>query len=86
MASSYNGKVFPVMEEFLTKLLDKNYQKRKVGIVQNGSWAPSAAKCMNDIISKMKDVEIEEPVVTIKTKVNDESKQMLNELATNILK
>lgn len=86
MASSYNGKVFPVMEEFLTKLLDKNYQKRKVGIVQNGSWAPSAAKCMNDIISKMKDVEIEEPVVTIKTKMNDESKQMLNELATNILK
>lgn len=86
MASSYNGKVFPVMEEFLTKLLDKNYQKRKVGIVQNGSWAPSAAKCMNDIISKMKDVEIEEPVVTIKTKMNNESKQMLNELATNILK
>jgi len=85
MASSYNGKVFPVMEEFLTKLLDKNYQKRKVGIVQNGSWAPSAAKCMNDIISKMKDVEIEEPVVTIKTKMNDESKQTLNELANNIL-
>ncbi len=86
MSSSYNGKVFPVMEEFLTKLLDKNYQKRKVGIVQNGSWAPSAAKCMNDIISKMKDVEIEEPVVTIKTKMSNESKKMLNELATNILK
>lgn len=86
MASSYNGKVFPVMEEFLTKLLDKNYQKRKVGIVQNGSWAPSAAKCMSEIISKMKEVEVVEPVVTIKTKMNDESKQMLNELATNILK
>lgn len=86
MASSYNGKVFPVMEEFLTKLLDKNYQKRKVGIVQNGSWAPSAAKCMSEIISKMKDIKVIEPVVTIKTKMNDESKQMLNELATNILK
>lgn len=85
MASSYNAKVFPVMEEFLTKLFDKNYQKRKVGIVQNGSWAPSAAKCMSEIISKMKEVEVEEPVVTIKTKMNDESKQMLNELANNIL-
>ena len=41
---------------------------------------------MNDIISKMKDVEVEDPVVTIKTKMNDESKQMLNELAANILK
>lgn len=86
MASSYNAKVFPVMEEFLTKLQDKNYQKRKVGIVQNGSWAPSAAKCMSEIISKMKDIKVIEPVVTIKTKMNNESKQMLNELATNILK
>ena len=85
MASSYNAKVFPVMEEFLTKLQDKNYQNRKVGIVQNGSWAPSAAKCMNEIISKMKEVEVIEPVVTIKTKMNDESKQTLNELANNIL-
>lgn len=86
MASSYNAKVFPVMEEFLTKLQDKNYQKRKVGIVQNGSWAPSAAKCMSEIISKMKDIKVIEPVVTIKTKMNNESNQMLNELATNILK
>lgn len=86
MASSYNAKVFPVMEEFLTKLQDKNYQKRKVGIVQNGSWAPSAAKCMSEIISKMKDIKVIEPIVTIKTKMNNESKQMLNELATNILK
>ena len=86
MASSYNAKVFPVMEEFLTKLQDKNYQKRKVGIVQNGSWAPSAAKCMSEIISKMKDIKVIEPVVTIKTKMSNESKKMLNELATNILK
>ena len=86
MASSYNAKVFPVMEDFLTKLQDKNYQNRKVGIVQNGSWAPSAAKCMSEIISKMKDIKVIEPVVTIKTKMNNESKQMLNELATNILK
>ena len=85
MASSYNAKVFPVMEEFLIKLQDKHYQNRKVGIVQNGSWAPSAAKCMNEIISKMKEVEVIEPVVTIKTKMNDESKQTLNELANNIL-
>ena len=74
------------MEDFLTKLQDKNYQNRKVGIVQNGSWAPSAAKCMSEIISKMKDIKVIEPVVTIKTKMNNESKQMLNELATNILK
>ena len=85
MASSYNTKVFPIMEQFLNHLVDKNYQKRRIGIVQNGSWAPSAAKCMSEIISKMKEIEIIDPIVTIKTKMNYESKENLNELANNIL-
>lgn len=85
-ASSYNAEVFPPMEQFLSHLRGKNYQNRKVGIIENGTWAPSAARVMKDILSKMKNIEICEPVVTIMSKMNEESIAKMEELAEKILK
>lgn len=85
-ASSYNFEVFPPMEQFLRHLKSKNYQNRTIGIVENGTWAPSAAKCMKEIISGMKDINLIEPTVTIRTTLNEESRNSLITLAENILK
>lgn len=84
-ASSYNAGVFPPMQELLHALQGKNYQNRKVGIIENGSWAPSAGKCMKNILEQMKDLKICEPLVTIKSKINDVSKKELENLANVIL-
>ncbi len=85
-SSSYNLGLFPPMEHFLNGLKGKNYQNRKIGIIENGTWAPSAGKCMKEIISQMKNVEIIEPMVTIKSTLKEDSKKQLIELADNILK
>lgn len=84
-ASSYNGEVFPPMQEFLNHLKGKNYQNRKVGIIENGSWAPSAAKCMKSTLEGMKNITISENVVTIKSTMKDEDISKLENLATDIL-
>lgn len=82
--STYNMSIFPAINSFLNLLKEKNYQNRKVGIIENGSWAPNAANCIKNILSQMKDIEIIEPVVTIKTKLNEESNKKLEELEKNI--
>lgn len=84
-ASSYNARVFPPMEHFLTKLRDRNYQNRKVGIIENGSWAPSAGKCMKAILSEMKNIEIIEPMVTIKSAMKENNIEEMNQLISKIL-
>lgn len=83
-APSYNAGVFPPMQEFLYHLQSKNYQNRKIGIIENGSWAPSAAKTMKEIISKMKNIEICEPTVTIISKMNENNITELEKLANNL--
>ena len=80
-ASSYDGRVVPCMESFLRYLKVKNYQKRKVGIVQNGSWAPSAARVMRELLAEMQEIEVLEPVVTINAKVKDADVLELSHLA-----
>ena len=86
MASSYNMGIFPPMEQFLNHLISKNYQNRKVGIVENGSWAPSSGRCMKEALEKMKNIEIYEPIVTIKSRLNMSSRQELEVLADTVLK
>jgi flavorubredoxin len=76
--------IFTPMRNLLLNLKDKNYQNRKVAIIENGTWAPNAGKCMKDIISTMKNVEIVEPVVTIKSTLKAENIEQLNALADNI--
>ena len=84
-ASSYNSSVFPPMEHFLRLLKDKNYQNRKIGLIENGTWAPSAIKTMKLIIEGMKDITILESEVTIRTTLKDENIVELEKLAENIL-
>lgn len=84
-ASSYNMGVFPPMEQFLNQLKAKNYQNRKIGIIENGTWAPSAGRCMKEIISNMKNITIYEPTITIMSTLNEETSKKLEELACKIL-
>ena len=68
------------MQDFLHHLTAKAYQNRKVAFVENGTWAPQAAKCMKAILEPMKNMEFVEPVVSIKSTLNDDSKAKLEEL------
>ena len=70
-ASSYDAGVFPVMHDFLYHLQIKNYQKRRLGIVENGSWAPTAGRVMRAMIEQLKDCEIVEPMVTIRSRMKE---------------
>ncbi|MBQ6581176.1 MAG: FprA family A-type flavoprotein [Alistipes sp.] len=84
-AASYDGGVFPVMHDFLHHLQIKSYQKRKVGIIENGSWAPCAARVMRSMLETMKDVEIVEPVVTIRSRMKQTDLPLLENLADALL-
>lgn len=84
MASSYNMGVFPPMEHFLNHLKDRNYQNRKIAIIENGSWAPSAAKCMKNIIEDMKNIELVDNVITIKSTMSEKNIQEFENLAKEI--
>lgn len=78
---TYDAGLFPATEKFLRHLKAKNYQNRKIGLIENGSWAPMAGKHMKDIIKDMKNITLCEPMVTIKTTMNDETVKKLEELA-----
>ena len=84
-ASTYNMGVFPPMEQFLHHLQGKNYQKRKIGIIENGSWAPAAATKMKEILETMKDISIYNPIITIQSKMTDKTIEQMENLAQNIL-
>ena len=84
--ATYDGGVFPCMEEFLLHLKSKNYQKRTVGIIENGSWAPMAAKTMEGILEKMRDLTICDSVVTIKSVAKEKDFENMRQLADEILK
>ena len=86
MSSSYDGGVFPIMEDFLCHLRAKAYQNRKVAIVENGSWAPSAGRVIRGYVEQMKNIPLVEPIVTIKSSLNAESEMRLAELADALAK
>ena len=85
-ASSYDAGVFPVMHDFLYHLQIKNYQKRRFGIVENGSWMPTAGKVMRSMIEGLKDCEIVEPMVTIRSRMKAADEAQLTQLADSLLK
>ena len=85
-SSSYNMGLFPPMKQFLDHLKERNYQKRKVAIIENGSWAPSAGRCMKTLLQEMKDVDIIEPIITIKSTMNTQNVEQINNLAEQLLK
>ena len=83
-ASSYDAGVFTPMEEFLNKLKSKNYQNRKIGIIENGTWAPTAGRCIKEALEQMKNITIIEPIVTIKSTLKEDTKELINILAENM--
>jgi len=84
-ASSYDGGVFPVMHDFLHHLQIKNFQKRRIGIIENGSWAPCAARAMRSILDHMKDITLAEPIVTLCSRMKQTDIPAMEALADAIL-
>lgn len=84
-AATYDGGVFPCMEDFLHHLKSKNYQKRKIALIENGSWGPMAAKTMKGILEGMKEITICEKTVTIKSTMKPENVTQMEELAEELL-
>lgn len=84
-AASYDSDVFPPMHDFLHHLALKGYTKRRVGIIENGSWAPSAGRAMRNLIDRFKDVAVVEPMVTIQSRMKPSDIPALETLADEML-
>ena len=84
-AASYDADVFPPMHDFLHHLKLKNYQNRKVAIVENGSWAPTAGRVMHAMLEGMKNVAVVEPMVTIRSRMKESDLPAMQQLATSLL-
>ena len=84
-SSTYDGGLFPCMEDFLSHLKAKNFQKRTVALMENGSWAPMAAKKMREYLEGMKEITICEPVVTIKSAMKEETLKVMGELVETLV-
>jgi len=83
---TYNGDVFPFMREFIHDLAERNYQKRTIGLIENGSWAPTAAKTMQKMLEGCKNLTFTETTVKIMSAVNDESMAMIDAMAEELCK
>lgn len=81
---TYNADVFPFMRTFIEALTERNYQKRIVGFIENGSWAPLAAKVMKSMLEKSKELTFAEPVVTVRSAVNADSEAQIAALADSL--
>ncbi len=79
--TTYNAEIFPFMREFINHLTERNYQNRTVAFIENGSWAPLAAKVMKEMFAKSKNITFAENTVKILSALNEESSAQLNSLA-----
>ena len=78
---THNADCYPCMKTFINQLVEHNYQKRTVGFIENGSWAPMAAKVMQKMLEGCKNLTMAEPVVTVRGAVNEQAKEQIQELA-----
>lgn len=83
---TYNGDVFPFMREFIEALTERNYQKRTIGLIENGSWAATAAKVMRQLFEKSKEITFTETTVKIMSALNEDSTTQLENLAEELCK
>ena len=83
--TTYNAEIFPFMREFIEHLTERNYKGRKVGFIENGSWAPMAAKVMKTMLEPCKDMTYMDTTVKILSAVTSENEEQINQLATEIL-
>ena len=85
--TTYNADIYPFMKEFINHLTERNFQNRKIGLIENGSWAPLAAKTMKEMLSKQKNLTFVEPTVHIKSAMNDtnveEIKNLVKEMCSD---
>ena len=84
--TTYNADIFPFMREFIATLAEHNFQNRTIGLIENGSWAVTAAKVMTKKLEGCKNISFAEPVVTIKSALNDESLAQIDALAKELCK
>lgn len=82
--TTYNADIFPFMKEFIHHLIDRNYQKRKIGLIENGSWAPMANKIMKSMFEKSKNITFCENMVQIKSALAEESSKQLDALCDEL--
>ena len=85
LSASYDGGLFPPMDHFMAHLRDKTYRSRKVAVIENGSWAPAAARVMRGYLEAMKDITICETVHTIQGAVKDTDAAALEKIADELL-
>lgn len=83
--TTYNLEIFPFMREFITNLVERNYQNRTIGIIENGSWAPTAGKLMKAMFEKSKNITFVEPTVTIVSAMTEQNRADISALAQAIL-
>ena len=86
MSSSYDAGLFPPMNDFLNHLSSKKYCNRRVALIQNGTWAPSAAKCMQAVLEPLQGIEYVGDVITIKTTMSEENRREIEALAQSLVK
>ena len=83
-STTYNADVFPFMRTFIDSLTERNYQKRKVGFIENGSWAPMAAKVMKTMLEKSKELTFADTTVTLRSALNSDSEAQIAALAEEL--
>ena len=84
--TTYNGEIFPFMREFINNLTERNYSNRKIGIIENGSWAPTAAKVIKNMLSNCKNLTFCDNEVKILSAVSDENLNQISALSNELLK
>ncbi|MBR3296716.1 MAG: FprA family A-type flavoprotein, partial [Firmicutes bacterium] len=84
--TTYNADIFPFMKTFIEHLVERGYKNRTIGFIENGSWAPTAAKVMKGMLEGLKNIELLEPVVTIKSALNADSEAQLDALCKALIK
>lgn len=85
-APTYNGGIYPVMREFIDKLIERGYCKRRIAFMENGTWAPVTAKLMKEKFANSKEITFAETVVTMKSAVKAETKEQIKKLAEELCK
>ena len=82
--TTYNGDIFPFMRQFIDCLTERNFKNRTVGFIENGSWAPVAARVMRGMLEKSKDITYDDTLVTVKSALNEESRSAIKQLAKEL--
>ena len=82
--TTYNGDIFPFMRQFIDCLTERNFKNRTVGFIENGSWAPVAARVMRGMLEKSKDITYADTLVTVKSALNEESRSAIKQLAKEL--